>query len=105
MFQFNKNIHEIKEKKDKIEENMVKRKLTRELEILNKISKPNRAKKRELIAIRNKLQLLSTESRRKKASDMSIDWALLGETGSTYFFRSAQAKRQKLWVTLWATHF
>ena len=29
---------------------------------------------------------------------MSIEWAQLGETGSTYFFRSAQAKRQKLWV-------
>ena len=29
---------------------------------------------------------------------MNISWASLGETGSTFFFRSAQAKRQKLWV-------
>ena len=48
MFQFNKNIHEIKEKKDKIEENMVKRKLTRELEILNKISNQTEQKRGNL---------------------------------------------------------
>ena len=93
-----KYIQETKEKKDKIEENTIKRKLTKELEILNKISKPNRAKKRELVTIRNKLQTLTKESRRKKAADLSTEWALLGETGLTYFFRSAQAKRQKLWV-------
>jgi hypothetical protein len=29
---------------------------------------------------------------------MNISWAHLGETGLTFFFRSAQAKRQKLWV-------
>ena len=34
----------------------------------------------------------------KKTIDMNISWASLGETGSTFFFRSAQAKRQKLWV-------
>ena len=29
---------------------------------------------------------------------MNISEAYLGETGSSFFFRSAQAKRQKLWV-------
>ena len=29
---------------------------------------------------------------------MNIAWASLGETGSTFFFKSAPAKRQKLWV-------
>ena len=29
---------------------------------------------------------------------MNISWVHLGETGSTFFFRSAQAKSQKLWV-------
>ena len=29
---------------------------------------------------------------------MNISWASLGETGLAFFFRSAQAKRQKLWV-------
>ena len=93
-----KEAQNLKEKKDKHEDNAVKRKLTKDLESLNKIVKPNRAKKRELISIRNKLQIITTEARRKKALDMSIEWAQLGETGSTYFFRSAQAKRQKLWV-------
>ena len=29
---------------------------------------------------------------------MDVNWAMLGETGSTFFFRSAQARRHRAWV-------
>ena len=41
---------------------------------------------------------MTTELTRRKALDLDVNWAMLGETGSTFYFRSAQAKRHEAWV-------
>ena len=93
-----KTKQQLKEGKDRSNENRLRLQLTKELDKLKKIIKHNRATKRLLINLRCKLEDLATELRRKRTIDFNISWAHLGETGSTFFFRSAQAKRQKLWV-------
>ena len=57
---------QLKESKDRYSENKVRLQLTKELDKLNKIVKPNRATERQLLNLRCKLEDLATELRRKE---------------------------------------
>ena len=61
-----KTKQQLKEGKDRSNENRLRLQLTKELDKLNKIIKPNRATKRLLINLRCKLDDLATELMIKK---------------------------------------
>jgi hypothetical protein len=65
-FESIKTKQQLEEGKDGSNENRLRLQLTKELNKLNKIIKPNRATKRLLINLRCKLEDLATELRRKK---------------------------------------
>ena len=93
-----RDLHITHDKLTKSKENTIKNSLTRQLETLSNNTKPCRKDKKLLHTIRNKLAQLSTELNRRKALDLDVNWAMLGETGSTHYLRSAQAKRHEAWV-------
>ena len=93
-----RDLHITHDKLSKSRENTTKNSLIRQLETLSNITKPCRKEKKLLHTIRNKLAQLSSELNRKKALDRDVNWAMLGETGSTHFFRSAQSNRHEAWV-------
>ena len=78
----------------------MKNALTCQLTTLSNIIKPYKKdnNKKLILTIRNKLAQLTTKLNRIKALDLDVNWAMLGETGSTHYFRSAQAKRHEAWV-------
>ena len=93
-----RDLHINHDKITRSKENTIKKALTCQLEALSNIVKPCRKDKKLLLTIKNKLMQLTTESNHRKAIDLDVNWAMLGETGSTHFFRSAQAKRHEAWV-------